>query len=71
MHSGKLHITVQYPLNTFTRINYLFSKQIKQLLSRPDANAIVEWSATALDSSNIPVLKCVAASLKNPQYHRS
>lgn len=42
-------------------INFIFNR----LLSLPDANGFVDWSATALDGSNIRALKCAAGAQKN------
>ncbi|HCU1555477.1 TPA: IS5 family transposase [Escherichia coli] len=41
-------------------INIIFNR----LLSRLDANGFVDWSATALDGSNIRALKCAAGAHK-------
>jgi putative transposase len=42
-------------------INIIFNR----LLSLPDADGPVDWSATALDGSNIRALKCAAGAQKN------
>lgn len=42
-------------------INIIFNK----LLSALDAHGFVDWSATALDGSNIRALKCAAGAQKN------
>ncbi len=42
-------------------INIIFNR----LLSALDAHGLVEWSATALDGSNIRALKCAAGAQKN------
>lgn len=42
-------------------INIIFNR----LLSLLDANGLVDWSATALDGSNIRALKCAAGAQKN------
>lgn len=42
-------------------INIIFNR----LLSLLDANGFVDWSATALDGSNIRALKCAAGAQKN------
>ncbi len=42
-------------------INIIFNR----LLSVLDANSLVDWSATALDGSNIRALKCAAGAQKN------
>ncbi|EKW70807.1 putative transposase [Escherichia coli 96.0932] len=47
-------------------INIIFNR----LLSRLDANGFVDWSATALDGSNIRALKCAAGAQKTSRYRR-
>ncbi len=42
-------------------INIIFNR----LLSFLDAHGLVDWSATALDGSNIRALKCAAGAQKN------
>ncbi|AAL72447.1 ISSfl1 ORF1 [Shigella flexneri] len=42
-------------------INIIFNR----LLSLLDANGFIDWSATALDGSNIRALKCAAGAQKN------
>ncbi|MGC8400672.1 IS5 family transposase [Enterobacter mori] len=43
-------------------INIIFNR----LLSLLDANGLVDWSASALDGSNIRALKCAAGAQKHP-----
>lgn len=56
--------TVYNRFNRWSRsglINIIFNR----LLSLLDANGLVDWSATALDGSNIRALKCAAGAQKN------
>lgn len=56
--------TVYNRFNRWSRsgiINIIFNR----LLSVPDANGLVDWSATVLDGSNIRALKCAAGAQKN------
>nr|QSE36747.1 IS5 family transposase ISSfl7 [Shigella flexneri 3a] len=47
-------------------INIIFNR----LLSLLDANGFIDWSATALDGSNIRALKCAAGTQKTSRYRR-
>lgn len=48
-------------------INIIFNR----LLTLLDANSLIDWSATALDGSNIRALRCAAGAQKTSQYRRS